>query len=177
MHHLLEKILKEKQKEVARLKNTIPPEGDHEPPPKRDFRAAISVPAKINLIAEIKFASPSAGLIHAKTDPVSIGRMYEKAGAAAISLLTDKYFFQGDLVHLPRLKKAIALPILRKDFIIDEVPTAIKKIITYCGLNFARSFIYCVAGSGVTGEDTDFSEELTAFLTKCREATQLPLCL
>ena len=121
MHHLLEKILKEKQKEVARLKTTIPPEGHNDPPPKRDFKAAISVPAKVNLIAEIKFASPSAGLIRAKTDPVNIGRMYERAGAAAISLLTDKHFFHGDLAHLPRLKKAIALPILRKDFIIDEV--------------------------------------------------------
>jgi indole-3-glycerol phosphate synthase len=73
------------------------------------------------LIAEIKFASPSAGRIRPKTDPISIGRIYEDAGAAAISLLTDKRFFQGDLNHLPRLKKAINLPILRKDFIIDEV--------------------------------------------------------
>ncbi len=121
MHHLLEKILKEKQKEVARLKTTIPPEGNSKLPSKRDFRAAISEPAKVNLIAEIKFASPSAGLIRAKTDPVNIGQMYEKAGAAAISLLTDKHFFQGDLAHLPRLKKAISLPILRKDFIIDEI--------------------------------------------------------
>ena len=121
MHQLLEKILQEKQKEVARLKTTIPPKEHHELPPTRDFRAAISVPAKVNLIAEIKFASPSAGLIRARTDPISIGRMYEKAGAAAISLLTDKRFFQGDTAHLPRLKKAISLPILRKDFIIDEV--------------------------------------------------------
>ena len=64
---------------------------------------------------------PSAGLIREKTDPISIGRIYEDAGAAAISLLTDKRFFQGDLEHLPRLKAAISLPILRKDFIIDEV--------------------------------------------------------
>jgi indole-3-glycerol phosphate synthase len=62
MHHLLEKILREKQKEVARLKTKIQPEGHNEPPPKRDFKAAISVPAKVSLIAEIKFASPSAGL-------------------------------------------------------------------------------------------------------------------
>ena len=121
MHHLLEQIIKEKQNEVARLKNALPLNGDNDLPPRRDFKASISVPAKINLIAEIKFASPSAGVIRDQTDPVGIGRIYEKAGSAAVSLLTDKRFFQGDPAQLPRLKKAISLPILRKDFIIDEI--------------------------------------------------------
>ena len=121
MHHLLEEILQEKQNEVARLKKVMPAETDHELPPRRDFKAAISIPARINLIAEIKFASPSAGLIREQTDAVFIGRIYEKAGAAAVSLLTDKRFFRGDVAQLPRLKRAISLPILRKDFIIDEV--------------------------------------------------------
>ncbi len=106
---------------MARLKKSMPAEIDGTIPPIRNFKAAISTPGQINLIAEIKFASPSAGHIRPKTDPILIGRMYEEAGAAAISLLTDKRFFQGDLSILPRLKKAIALPILRKDFIIDEV--------------------------------------------------------
>ena len=121
MHHLLEQILQEKQNEVARLKKVMPAEGDHQLPPRRDFKAAISLPEKINLIAEIKFASPSAGLIRKQTDPVFIGRIYEEAGAAAVSLLTDKRFFRGDVAQLPRLKRAISLPILRKDFIVDEV--------------------------------------------------------
>jgi indole-3-glycerol phosphate synthase len=99
----------------------MPINRDNDLPPLRDFKAAISVPAKISLIAEIKFASPSAGLIRAKTDPVFIGRIYEEAGSAAVSLLTDKRFFQGDPAQLPRLKRAISLPILRKDFIIDEI--------------------------------------------------------
>jgi indole-3-glycerol phosphate synthase len=99
----------------------LPVYGDPNLPPIRDFKAAISEPQRINLIAEIKFASPSAGLIRPMADPIFIGRIYEDAGAAAISLLTDKRFFQGDLNHLPRLKKAASLPILRKDFIIDEV--------------------------------------------------------
>jgi indole-3-glycerol phosphate synthase len=111
----------EKQNEVARLKKTLPLGAVHDLPPLRDFKTAISTPAKINLIAEIKFASPSAGLIRPKTDPVSIGRIYEAAGSAAVSLLTDKRFFQGDLAQLPLLKRAISLPILRKDFIIDEL--------------------------------------------------------
>jgi indole-3-glycerol phosphate synthase len=106
---------------VARLKANIPVDADREPPPLRDFKAAIFVPDKINLIAEIKFASPSAGPISDKKDATTIGRMYEKAGSAAVSLITDKRFFQGDPGELPRLKKAISLPILRKDFIIDEV--------------------------------------------------------
>ena len=121
MHHLLEQILQEKRNEVARLKKAMPVEGDNDLPPLRDFKASISVPAKISLIAEIKFASPSAGLIREQSDPVHIGRIYEEAGAAAVSLLTDKRFFQGDPAQLPRLKRAISLPILRKDFIIDEV--------------------------------------------------------
>ena len=121
MHHQLAKILAEKQHEVARLKRSMPSGWDKERQPIRDFKAAVSIPQKINLIAEIKFASPSAGLIREKVDPISIGRIYQDAGAAAISLITDQKFFQGDLEHLPRLKKAVSLPILRKDFIIDEV--------------------------------------------------------
>lgn len=121
MHRRLAEILAEKKIEVARLKKNMPVEIDRDVLPIRDFKAAISAPNQINLIAEIKFASPSAGLIRPKTDPTLIGRIYEEAGAAAISLLTDKRFFQGDLNHLPRLKQAVALPILRKDFIIDEV--------------------------------------------------------
>jgi indole-3-glycerol phosphate synthase len=121
MHQRLAEIIAEKKNEVVRLKKELPVYGDHNLPPIRDFKAAISGPQRINLIAEIKFASPSAGLIRPMADPIFIGRIYEDAGAAAISLLTDKRFFQGDLNHLPRLKKAVSLPILRKDFIIDEV--------------------------------------------------------
>ncbi|UCF93549.1 MAG: indole-3-glycerol phosphate synthase TrpC [Desulfobacterales bacterium] len=121
MHQRLAAILAEKQSEVARLKKGVACNPDHDPPPRRDFKEAISAPERISLIAEVKFASPSAGVIRAKTDPAAIGRIYEEAGSAAISLLTDRRFFQGDLEQLPRLKKAISLPILRKDFIIDEV--------------------------------------------------------
>jgi len=122
VHANLTKILVEKRKEVDILKSrNRSTHGDNNVPPIRDFKGAISVPDKISLIAEIKFASPSAGIICKKTDPVTIGKIYEKAGAATISLLTDKIFFGGDLNHLSRLKKAISLPVLRKDFIIDEV--------------------------------------------------------
>ncbi|CAB1062852.1 Indole-3-glycerol phosphate synthase (EC [Olavius sp. associated proteobacterium Delta 1] len=121
MHQRLAEIIAEKKNEVAGLKKAMPVYSGSQLPSIRDFRAAVSAPNRINLIAEIKFASPSAGRIRSKTDPILIGRIYEDSGAAAISLLTDKRFFQGDLNQLPRLKKAISLPILRKDFIIDEV--------------------------------------------------------
>jgi indole-3-glycerol phosphate synthase len=121
MHRQLVKILAEKKKEVTGLKRSKLFNRDRKRQPLRDFKAAISIPPKVSLIAEIKFASPSTGRIREKTDPIPIGRIYENAGAAAISLLTDKRFFQGDLKHLPRLKRTISLPILRKDFIIDEV--------------------------------------------------------
>ena len=121
MHHRLTEILAEKQTEVARLKRSLPFNRDEERQPMRDFKGAISIAQKISLIAEIKFASPSAGLIRKKADPIPIGRIYQDAGAAAISLLTDQRFFHGDLMQLSRLKKATSLPILRKDFIIDEV--------------------------------------------------------
>jgi len=121
MHQKLKEILEIKKQEVARLKNVSLWGMDNELPSLRDFKAAISIPGRINLIAEIKFASPSAGIIHEEADPCPIGRIYEDAGAAAISLLTDKEFFNGDLDNLPLLKGAISIPILRKDFIIDEI--------------------------------------------------------
>lgn len=89
--------------------------------PVRGFRKAISTPGKVNLIAEIKKASPSRGIIRDDFDPEAIARIYEENGAAAISVLTDKEFFQGDLAFLKIARSATTLtPILRKDFIIDQ---------------------------------------------------------
>jgi indole-3-glycerol phosphate synthase len=122
MDSRLTQILAEKAKEVEILKKRgMPGNRDNDLGPIRDFKRAISVPQRINLIAEIKFASPSAGIIRDKDDPIAIARLYEKAGASALSLLTDKRFFGGDLRYLPRLKRETSLPIIRKDFIIDEI--------------------------------------------------------
>ena len=121
MHEKLKEIIEQKHKEVAVLKRDGIPEVNFEVPPLRDFKKAISIPGRINLISEIKFASPSAGTIREHSDPVAIGRIYENSGASAISLLTDKKFFQGDIKNLPAVKEAVSIPILRKDFIIDEI--------------------------------------------------------
>jgi len=122
---MLAEILEEKKKEVAHLKKGRHPlPADHFSDNVRDFKKALMSNDGVDLIAEIKFGSPSAGIIRESSAPLTIGRTYEKAGAAAISLLTDKRFFKGDLQNLPLLKKAVSLPILRKDFIIDEIQVA-----------------------------------------------------
>lgn len=121
MHQKLKEIIEQKYSEVDILRREGLPEIDFDVPPVRDFKKAISIPGRVNLISEIKFASPSAGTIHDECDPVEIGVTYESAGASAISFLTDKKFFSGEIKNLPVVKKAVSLPILRKDFIIDEI--------------------------------------------------------
>lgn len=85
-------------------------------PPLRDFEAAIRAPG-VSLIAECKKASPSRGLLVNNYDPVRLARLYEKAGARAISVLTDGRHFQGTLEHLRDVREAVRVPVLRKDFI------------------------------------------------------------
>jgi indole-3-glycerol phosphate synthase len=88
--------------------------------PARDFRAALAG-WEPTIIAEVKQASPSKGTFVSKFDPASIARLYASGGAAALSVLTDEEFFQGSLGDLETARAAVAVPVLRKDFTIDEI--------------------------------------------------------
>jgi len=125
--NLLDKIVAEKKAEVARLSERALAAGDLrdallERDEQRDFVAALQPPrhGDIALIAEVKKASPSAGVICQDFDPVRIAKEYEAAGASCLSVLTDERFFQGALDHLRQIRAAVKLPLLRKDFMIDE---------------------------------------------------------
>jgi indole-3-glycerol phosphate synthase len=87
---------------------------------KSSFKKNISRPHHINLIAEAKKASPSKGVIKHDYNPCNIAATYQANGAQAISILTDEKFFQGKLEHIKKVKECVSLPVLRKDFIIDE---------------------------------------------------------
>jgi indole-3-glycerol phosphate synthase len=84
------------------------------------FREALSVPDRINIIAECKRRSPSRGVLRADYDPIALATSYERAGAAALSVLTEPTFFDGSLEHLAAVREAVRLPLLRKDFIVDS---------------------------------------------------------
>ncbi len=86
--------------------------------PARDFAAAIAGPPP-RIIAEIKRASPSAGSIREDADPAATARRYERAGAAAVSVLTDRRYFAGSPDDLRAVRQAVGLPVLRKEFIVD----------------------------------------------------------
>ena len=87
---------------------------------KSQFKKVVSRPHHINLIAELKKASPSKGIIRGDFNPVKIAITYEANGASALSVLTDERFFEGKLEYIKKIKESVSLPILRKDFIIDE---------------------------------------------------------
>ena len=117
---ILERIIAAKRAEVAAAKESLPDaEAKARRAPKaRDFVGALRA-KRPAVIAEIKRASPSKGLLRENFDPAAIARSYEKAGAACISVLTDAAFFQGSSTHLQEARAACALPVLRKDFVID----------------------------------------------------------
>ena len=124
MTNILDRIVANKLKEIARAKDAVP-ERDlerrvGEMPTTRDFAGTLTRPGEVAVIAEVKKASPSAGVIRADFDPVAIARTYEQHGAAAISVLTDVDFFQGRLDYLSAVRGAVVCPVLRKDFILDR---------------------------------------------------------
>ena len=120
----LQEIIAHKRTEIAKI---LPLEEKyrHEAALRNDFRSlyrALDLGAdRLGLIAEVKKASPSVGVITESFDPVNQARLYAQAGASAISVLTDEKFFQGQLSYLTQIRQAVDVPVLRKDFIIHEV--------------------------------------------------------
>jgi indole-3-glycerol phosphate synthase len=125
--NILNTIVEHKKGEVSRLPAHVPDARELAECVKargeiRDFTSALGNPRRgsVALIAEVKKASPSAGVIRPDFDPVRIAQEYEAAGADCLSVLTDQHFFQGSLEYLKAIRTAVRIPLLRKDFIIDE---------------------------------------------------------
>jgi len=121
---ILDRIVQAKRAELVRTKEANPIrrliERASAAPPPHDLPSALRKAGTVNVIAEVKRASPSRGEIHAGADPVATAREYAEAGAAAISVLTDARFFLGAPEHLSGARAAVPLPIIRKDFLFDE---------------------------------------------------------
>ncbi len=120
---ILDEIYRHKLQEVAENKKRVSL-GELEGKlsrlaPTKDFEATLRAGKGIKLIAEIKAASPSAGVLRAGLDPVKLALEYQSAGANALSVLTDNRFFHGSISNLENVRRAVSLPLLRKDFIID----------------------------------------------------------
>ncbi len=130
-------------------------------PPPRDFLSAISNPAPVAIIAEIKQASPSLGVIKEGVDIPLIARQYQSGGASAISVLTEKNFFKGDLFHLKVVKEETSIPILQKDFIIDPFQIYEGRILGADAILLISSILS--------------KEELRDFVTLAQELKMVPL--
>ncbi len=121
--HILEEIVWQKEREVARWREKLPLADLRQQlaaaPPPRDFWAALNT-SKLQpaLIAEVKKASPSKGVIRSDFDPVAIAQAYQQGGASCLSVLTDSKFFQGSFENLSKVRSAVDLPLLCKEFVI-----------------------------------------------------------
>jgi indole-3-glycerol phosphate synthase len=176
---ILERIVADKRDEVARSRASVPRaelERRCEPlAPPRGFEAALVDPrGGIRLIAEIKKASPSRGVLAADLDPVGLARAYARAGVDAISVLTDEKYFQGSLALLDAVRAVVSLPILRKDFTIDEYQLwearaagadAVLLIVSILEPALLRDLISAAKGLGL------------AALVECHTAAELEVAL
>jgi len=121
---ILDEIVEHKKKEVEELKKKVPLADIKKNlgvgPCSRSFKEAVSKPGRVNIIAEIKKQSPSKGIIRGDFDPVGIAEIYEAGNADAVSVLTDSRYFGGSAKWLSEISKSVGIPVLRKEFIIDE---------------------------------------------------------
>ncbi len=124
MSSILEQIVATKEREIIHAKHALPPDlmrfRASQAPAPRNFFQALAAPGPIRLIAEIKRASPSRGVIREDFQPLDIAATYAAHGASCLSVLTDVQYFQGNLEILEQVRASVSLPVLRKDFILDE---------------------------------------------------------
>ena len=125
---ILDRIIAETKAETARRRRMTPlralAEAAQAAPPPRSLAGRLGAGGTVSLLAEVKRKSPSKGVLRADFDPAALARAYAKAGADAISVLTDGPFFGGGLDHLRAVREAVPLPVLRKDFIVDPYQVA-----------------------------------------------------
>jgi indole-3-glycerol phosphate synthase len=178
MPTILDRIVETKRREIAAARAAVP-DAEMErraaaAPPGRDFRGAIRKFGLITLIAEVKKASPSAGVIRADFDPVAIARTYEAHGAAAISVLTDLDYFQGSLAYLTAVKAAVNLPVLRKDFVLDRYQLLEARA---AGADAVLLIAECLPGNELHALQNDATALGLHTLVELHDADQLPRVL
>jgi indole-3-glycerol phosphate synthase len=174
---ILERILEVKRGEVAEAKRRVP-ESELETiiekgPPPRDFIAALRAknPA---VIAEIKKASPSRGVLRDPFDPAAIAGSYARAGAACLSVLTDRQFFQGAPEHLAAARAACPLPALRKDFVIDPYQVLESRAL---GADCILLIAACLAPEAMTRLEEAAHALGMAVLVEVHDARELEIAL
>jgi indole-3-glycerol phosphate synthase len=172
---ILERILAVKRSEIAAAKRTRPQTELERAafPPSRDFIGALQA-KKPAVIAEIKRASPSKGVLRADFDPPAIAKSYEKGGAACLSVLTDAQFFQGSPEHLRAARAACALPVLRKDFVIEPYQVLESRAI---GADCILLIASCLAPAQMAELESLAHELGMAVLVEVHDAAELELAL
>jgi len=121
MHNILKEIVARKKQDLVTLKKGMPPMPGYKPTPAlRDFKKAILSSGDVAIISEVKLASPTIASLGAADEILQRVVAYEKAGANAISFITEKHYFAGDISFIPKIKETVSIPVLQKDFVIDE---------------------------------------------------------
>jgi indole-3-glycerol phosphate synthase len=178
MQTILDKIVESKRREVEAAKQEIPERELRaraaDAPTPRPFQSALAASGPIKLIAEIKKASPSKGVIRNDFHPVQIARVYEQHGAACISVLTDEPFFQGSLEYLRAVRQAVALPVLRKDFILDPYQVWEARA---AGADAVLLIAECLSGAQLTRLHDVITQLHMAALVEFYEPANLPSVL
>lgn len=175
MGTILDRIVETKRREIEIARRTTP---DRELerrvrdlPPTRDFTAAVGQPGEVRVIAEVKKASPSAGVIRADFDPVAIATTYAAHGAAAISVLTDVEYFQGSLGYLSAVRQAVRCPVLRKDFVLDRYQLLEARV---AGADAALLIAECLPGGRLAELQREATQLGLHTLVELHDAEELP---